>query len=411
MTIKNYSTEILISTLVLGLLFYSSDPVLYSDSGRYLNGSLNDPPLYFIIITVMQSIFTTLNSVVVFQTFLLGFGIVLFTKIVSKYFNLNILNRIVVSIFLFLPILEFYNHLLTEAIGYALSLLFVSFVIRLIYNFNIQNLVLSSTFVIALLLMRNQFIFLYPVILLLYLCILFINRSKKKLILLTISFISIIFIHNSLTFLNKFIKQNSNTDKTVINNNYGAFNSIFIDAIYISSIEDIEIFKKDENLKKTLTKIFQETNKQKALIKYYNGRGHFGLSLPIIMSQSNFLLKDLAIQKNTTVANLKKKISIKLIKVNFRKYLKFLFKKFYDSAWLFIFLPFFMLLAAIPAFLKHKSYFTLLVIFLSTFTLANHTTIYLFGRVQPRYFIYTDFILLMFIYIIFTILLKKKSKN
>ena len=180
MKIKNYKIEILISTLVLVLLFYSSNPVFYSDSSRYLNGSLNNPPLYFIIITLMQSIFTTLNSVIILQTLLVGFGIVFFIKNISKYFNLNIVTKIVVAIFLFLPILEFYNHLLTEALGYAFSLFFVSFVIRLIYNFNIQNLVLSSIFVIALLLIRNQFIFLYPVILLLYLGIIFIYKSKKK---------------------------------------------------------------------------------------------------------------------------------------------------------------------------------------------------------------------------------------
>ena len=410
MKIKNYKIEILISTLVLVLLFYSSNPVFYSDSSRYLNGSLNNPPLYFIIITLMQSIFTTLNSIIILQTLLVGFGIVFFTKNISKYFNLNIVTKIVVAIFLFLPILEFYNHLLTEALGYAFSLFFVSFVIRLIYNFNIQNLVLSSIFVIALLLIRNQFIFLYPVILLLYLGIIFIHKSKKKLILLTISFISIFFIHNSLISLNKYIKQDSLENRPFINNNAGPFNFIFIDSIYISSIQDIEIFK-DENLKKTLAKIFQEIEGQKASIKHYNGRGHFGLSLPIIKDRSNFLLKDLAIQKNTTIASLKKEISIKLIKVNSKKYIKFLFKKFYDSAWLFVFLPFFMMLAASISFLKQKSNFSLFIIFLSTFALANHSVVYLFGRVQPRYFIYTDFILLMFIYIIFTLLFDKKVKD
>tara|TARA_B100001093_G_scaffold470527_1_gene492053 strand:+ start:3227 stop:4465 length:1239 start_codon:yes stop_codon:yes gene_type:complete len=410
MKIKNYEIEILISTLVLVLLFYSSNPVFYSDSSRYLNGSLNDPPLYSIIITLMQSIFTTLNSIIILQTFLVGFGIAFFTKNISKYFNLNIATKIIVTIFLFLPILEFYNHLLTEALGYAFSIFFVSFVLRLIYNFNIQNLVLSSVFVIALLLIRNQFIFLYPVILLLYLGIIFIHKSKKKLILLTISFISIFLIHNSLISLNKYIKQGSLENKALVDNNVGPFNFIFIDSIYISSIQDIEIFK-DENLKKTLAKIFQEIEEQKASLKHYNGRGHFGLSLPIIKSQSNFLLKDLAIQKNATIASLKKEISIKLLKVNSKKYIKFLFKKFYDSAWLFVFLPFFMILAASISFLKEKSNFSLFIVFLSSFVLANHSVVYLFGRVQPRYFIYTDFILLMFVYIIFTLLFNKKVKD
>ena len=386
MSIKNYTIEILISTLVLVLLIYSSDPVFYSDSQRYLEGNLNDPPLYFIIISTMQSIFTTLNSVIIMQTAFVGFGIVFITKTISKYFNLDVSIKIAVALFLFFPIMEFYNHLLTEPFSYAFSLLFVSFVIRLIYDFNIQNLVWNSIFVIALILMRNQFIFLYPVILLLYLGILFIYRSKKKLILLTISFISIFFISNSLISLDKHKKQSSFENKTLMTSGSGAFNFIYMDAIYISKIQDVEIFKDDE-LKKTLTKVFQELTEQKALLEHYNGRGHFGFSYPIIMSQSNFLLKDLAIQKNISVTNLKKEISTKLIKTNFKKYIKFLFKKSYDSTWLFVFLPFFMMLAAFPIFLKKKTNLLLLIIFLFTFFLASPSIVYLFGRVLPSYLV------------------------
>ena len=407
MKIKNYTIEILVSILVLVLLFYSSNPVIYSDSSRYLDAELHDPPLYSFIILTMQSIFKTLNSVVVLQTFFVGIGIVFFAKTISKYLNLNVLTKIVTALFLFFPIIKFYNSLLPEPLSYAFSLLLVSFVVRLIYDFNILNLVWIVIFVVALLLMRNQFIFLYPVILILYLGILFSYRSKKKLILLTISFLSIILIQNSLMSLNKYIKQDSFKSKTVSDNEGGVFNFIYIDAIYVSTIQDIEIFK-DNNLKKTITKIFQESDEQKALLKHYNGRGHFGFSLPIIKNQSNLLFKDLAIQNNTTMAKIKKDVSIKLIKKNFKRYIKFLFKKSYDSSWLFIFLPFFMILAAFPIFLKQRSNFSLLIMFLSTFSLTNHSIVYLFGRVQPRYFIYTDFILLIFIFVFFNIFLQKK---
>ena len=180
MKIKNYTTEILISIMVFLLLFYSSDPVFYSDSSRYLEGSLNDPPLYSAIITAMQSMFVTLNCLVILQTFLIGLGIIFFTKTISNYFNLNVIVKTIVALFLFFPIIEFYNNILTEPLSYAFSLWFVSFVIRLIYNFNILNLAWNSFFVVVLLLMRNQFIFLYPVILFLYLGIFFIYKSKKK---------------------------------------------------------------------------------------------------------------------------------------------------------------------------------------------------------------------------------------
>jgi len=410
MIIKNHTIEILIITLTLGLLFYSSDPVLYSDSARYLKGSLNDPPLYSTIIVIMQSAFRTLNSIIILQTLFIGFGIVFFTKTISKYFDLDVLTKGIVAIFLFLPIIKFYNNLLTEALSYAFSLLFVSFVVNLIYNFSIRNLVWTSIFIVSLLLMRNQFIFLYPIVLILYLGILSISRSKKKLILLAISFIFTIFAHNSLVSLNKYIKKASFENEILLESKSNSvFNFIYIDAIYISSVKDIGLFE-DESLKKTFAKIIQEIDSQRTLVEYYNGRGHFGVSFNIIIGISDLPLKALAIQKKTTVISLKKEIAIKLIKSNFKKYLKFLFKKFYDSAWLFIFIPFFMLLAASISFFKKKTNFTLFLIFLSTFTLSNHSTVYLFGRIQPRYLIYTDFILLIFIFVIFSMFLKTKFR-
>ena len=52
--------------------------------------------------------------------------------------------------------------------------------------------------------------------------------------------------------------------------------------------------------------------------------------------------------------DLKKKITLKLIKANYGKYLKLIGKKFYDSTWLFVLLPFFILLTSIVSFIKKK---------------------------------------------------------
>ena len=168
MKIKINIADVMILFGVLTLLFYSSDPVERTDSFRYLSGSLLDPPMYTKIISILQKLFGTLKSVIVFQTLSIGFGIIYFTRTMSNIFVLDNITKILVSFFLFIPILQFYNNLLTEALGYAFSLLFVSLSIKLIYNFNIKNLIWSMIFAIALLLTRNQFIFLYPVILLFF---------------------------------------------------------------------------------------------------------------------------------------------------------------------------------------------------------------------------------------------------
>jgi hypothetical protein len=408
MKIKNSIIDISVLFGIMLILFYSSDPLIYPDSNRYLSGNLHDPPLYSSIISVMQLTFGTLNSVIVLQTLFIGFSIIYFVRTLTTQFNLDLATKTIISLFLFMPIIQFYRHLLTESFSYAFSLLFVSFIFKLIYDLNYKNLIWSTIFVIVLLLTRNQFLFLYPVILLLYSGILILHNSKKTLSWLIISFLSIVLIHNSVLNLNRYINQDSFKNQN--SSDRSAFLFTFIDAIYISSSKDIKSFE-NQNIQKTLTKIFEEMDKQKALLKYYNGRGHFGLSLKDIRIYSNPLLKNLAIQEKTDVISLKKEISIKLITANFEKYIKHIFKKFYDSAWLFVFVPFFMLLASLINFIKHKSRFSLIVIFLSSFALANHSIVYLFGRVQPRYFIYTDFILLIFIFLTFSILLNKKYKK
>ncbi len=410
MKVKINITEILILTGILLILFYSSDPIIYKDSNRYLQQSLLDPPIYSTLILIMLSIFGTLNSVIVFQTILIGIGIIYFTRTVVIQFNLDILVKTLVSVFLFLPILQFYRNLLTEPLSYAFSLLFISFIIKLIYKFNYQNLFWSIFFVIALLLTRNQFIVIYPVILFLFAGIFILNKSKKIFISLLVSFLSILIIHNSLTFLNVYAKKKVLNYELVAEEKLGPYFFTYFDAIYISSVEDAELFK-NKKIKKTLVSIFKEVDNRKASVKYYDGRGHFGLSLNQISDASQTLLENLAKDQKTNVKNLKKNISIKLIIKNFGKYVKHIFKKFYDSTWLFIFLPFFMMLAGLINFLKNKSKFALVIIFVSLFAFANHSLVYLFGRVQPRYFIYTDFILLIFIFITFTILLGKKEKK
>ncbi len=412
MKIKKNIIEIIVLIGVLILLIHSTDPIIIGDSQRYIDGNTLDPPFLSNVIMIMLSIFGTLKSVIILQTLIIGFGIVYFTRTISSIFSLDALMMILVVVFLFLPIIKFYNYLLTEPFGYAFSLLFVSFVIRLIYNFNTKNIFWSSVFLILLILLRKQFIFLYPLLLFLYLGIFFINKSKKTFVKLTISFLSIFLISSSLIFLNKNLNSNY-SDRTSYQNQdmvgYGPSYFTYIDSIYISTKKDIQLFE-NINIQKTLTKIFEEMDNKKKLFKYYDGRGHFGVSFATIRDYSHSPLIDLANEENTTVRELKKQISVKLISANFGKYLNLIFKKFYDSTWLFVFVPFFMMLAAVIAFVKFKSQFSLLIIFLSLFSLTNHSIIYLFGRVQPRYLIYSDFILLVFLFIIFSVFLKKKFK-
>ena len=95
--IKNNIIEILVTVGVLLMLLYSSSPNIYPDSHRFLSGSLHDPPLYSTIIYVMQLIFGSLNSVIILQTFFVGFGIIYFSRTVAIHFNLDLMIKGIVD--------------------------------------------------------------------------------------------------------------------------------------------------------------------------------------------------------------------------------------------------------------------------------------------------------------------------
>ena len=87
--------------------------------------------------------------------------------------------------------------------------------------------------------------------------------------------------------------------------------------------------------------------KEKALSKYYDSRGHFALSFKIIDDFSELILIDVAKKEKTTVENIRKEYSMVLIKNNFLGYIKLIFNKFYDSNWLFVIVPLYIFITAL----------------------------------------------------------------
>ena len=101
-----FKINIIDATITIGvllILFYSSDPIIYPDTVRYLYGNLHDPPFYFTIINLMQLIFGSLNSVVVLQTLSIGFGIIYLIRTLSIQFNLDL------SLMVYLQIIGYLN--------------------------------------------------------------------------------------------------------------------------------------------------------------------------------------------------------------------------------------------------------------------------------------------------------------
>ena len=152
-------TFLFISNIVIA--FYSSDPV-FRISARYIKQSFMDPQSILRFIIVMEYIFGTLNSVVIFQTLFIFLGS--FFRNVTKYFNLSLQIKIIIYFFYFYP---FYNFI--EFINRTFGLhfhFFIAFIIKLIFNFKYKNLIGCTLFSAVYFLLRNQFIFIYPLLIL-----------------------------------------------------------------------------------------------------------------------------------------------------------------------------------------------------------------------------------------------------
>ena len=157
-------------------------------------------------------------------------------------------------------------------------------------------------FIILLVLLRNQLVILYPIrckVFIFHFGIFVIQKSRKIYIFkLIFSFICIFLFQQSATKIDNYIKIKTlkNDQYIKLLNKKSPIRFISNDAIYISDIKDIELFK-NKTLRKALFNLFTALEKEKALSKYYDSRGHFALSFKIIDDFSELILIDVAKKK------------------------------------------------------------------------------------------------------------------
>ena len=103
---------------------------------------ISDTFKFFIIISLSIGLIVWVIQAVGFLDFVTedGHGLLIYFSYTLLNFP-KIIHRILpfvffISLFLFLPTLQFYNNILTESLSYAFSLFCVSFVFKLIFNYN-----------------------------------------------------------------------------------------------------------------------------------------------------------------------------------------------------------------------------------------------------------------------------------
>ena len=105
--IKRHSIDLILLIITMVLLIYSTEPVIQGDSRRYLSYNLSDPPLIPWFVKITLYLFGSLKAIVILQTLAIYFGVVKFTKTISKYFDINILTKLFIALFYLFRLLTF----------------------------------------------------------------------------------------------------------------------------------------------------------------------------------------------------------------------------------------------------------------------------------------------------------------
>jgi len=211
--------------------------------GEDTSGYLETDPIrsagYSSVILFFQFIFEIHYLYVIFlvQLAFVLFSIYYFLNFIKDRFQLTNFTVFLISFIYFYYYLKFAGNISTEPLSYAFFLLFVKFFLEALFDSNKKSLFISYGLLIILVLIRGQFYFLYPVVIVVLLFLFFKNRDWKFLLKnLSYFFISII-IANLLDKTYHYIRH----DKFVGTPFMGL--QLVTDALYVSKQSDSIAFE------------------------------------------------------------------------------------------------------------------------------------------------------------------------
>jgi len=429
--------------LLLSVLMIIDGPIIYGDSGGYLNMSSQRPagyPLFLYLFSIFGKY--QLYAVVIIQCLINITAITVFIHYicrlvnVPKYGSLFILPVVSYMYFVETYLYEtssffFQTAILTEALSIPIylivSIFFIKSVLQKKYRYVIIGMAVNS----ILILIRGQFLFMYPVAFLLIAYIYFYKRDAVLLLKISATIIVIFFSHQLV----------SKTYNYVL---FGEFTSslradlaFVTNALYVSEPTDIELFDDSEE-KELFYLIFTASYDKNLLKKSYQDslsnvpdslrRGgitrqinHYSNSFNEILHRTvNPILTDYYIQYEGI--ELQKKVNEKvgilastLTKENWGEVIKnntldILVSGFHNFLHLIIFITLFFL-AFVGLYKKNK--FGEIILLFMVIHILNLILVSIGGRVIPRYYeSYSGFVLFVIIAaIIIKTILTKIDKN
>lgn len=165
------------------------------DSNSYIDNSITRAPIYPLFIDFCRWFAgeSYLTAILLIQLIFGFYSIITFCFYIQKTFKIPLWLFYLLSLILFtpyLPDLAIGNFVLTEGLAYPMFLIVSKYLFRSVIMKSTRDAIIYFILCIPLILIRGQFLFLYPVSILL-LIYLFINaqNGKKRVILLTVVFI------------------------------------------------------------------------------------------------------------------------------------------------------------------------------------------------------------------------------
>ena len=296
-----------VSVLAVFTLLMLHGPQHFTDTETYTDASLSRSPLYPFVIDVFR--FLCGNSfeywLVAFQLILGGWAIHTFCGVVSRQFSLPPWGFLVTLALAASPYfglsIQTGNAILGEGLAYPLFLFAICFLIKGLVEVSFRSIVIFVLFSVLLVLIRKQFLFLYPITLLLIGYFFFKGGGQAKtlylLVILMVGGFSASFIEYANNYLRHghFVPISHSTSL------------LLTMAVYVSKSTDTLAIS-DEQQAKLFREIYSDVNQKKIILDtldtgqnlYMNKFQHFYTNYPAIMTSISHAADKIYLGKSST---------------------------------------------------------------------------------------------------------------
>lgn len=381
-------------TFLLGLVVsvVVTGAIIGGDTGSYENHWPTRSPIYPLILDVFCGHYSLLVG---FQVVAGVVAILFFCRILQSILNLSPIILLIVSFLLLMPYfpigeLSIANNIGTEVVSYSLFLISISFFVLGLADGRNKNIIVSCAILLVLILTRKQFLFVFPV----YVLMLLFRRDRSK----SLALIGIVLV----TFLGASAIERINNGITTGHYTGIPFTGIqaVIRPLWISSQEDADSFTGVE--KAVFISTLQAMNKsmvsldscKKESLPIQCGYHHFLESYNIICWQILYpTLKQYGVTDWWEIDKITLSISSKIIQKHLFSYLSEYYSAVKNGDG-----PYYMILLIVVFFwsmmdsFKHDSIRSKIALMVTMMSLANILMVSMVEPLLNRYTFYTSFL-------------------